>query len=196
MALHMTLADHDADPPSAWQVVKVAERCWHLDSSLGGTIGTYTTRKAAESGKEDGPQVTLWEKEGRWMRGEAIPGWRPYDAVRAEREAAAAFTWNWLRERWARGVPAPGAVRDARLAAVACLAATLNLALPPAENVSAGRCHACGYPVSAHHGVTAEGSDAAGALTVTLHRGCLAQVRHAQETRKPTGALQEDRHLA
>jgi hypothetical protein len=73
MALHMTLADHDADPPSAWQVVKVAKRCWHLDSSLGGTIDTYTTRNAAEAGKEGGPPVTLWEKEGRWMRGEAIP---------------------------------------------------------------------------------------------------------------------------
>jgi hypothetical protein len=116
--------------------------------------------------------------------------------VRAEHEAASAFTWSWLRERWARGVPAPGAVRDAHLAAVACLAATLDLALPPAENISVGRCHACGYPVTAHHGVTAEGNDAAGAFTATLHGGCLAEVRHAQATRKPIGALQEDRHLA
>lgn len=70
MALHETLADHDADPPAAWRVVKVAERVWHLDSSLGGTIGTYSTKKAAEAGKETGFYVSLWEKEGRWMRGE------------------------------------------------------------------------------------------------------------------------------
>jgi hypothetical protein len=72
--------------------VKAAERCWHLNSSLRGTIGTYTTRKAAEAGKDSGPYVALREKEVRWMRGAAIPGWRPYDEVRAEREAAAAFT--------------------------------------------------------------------------------------------------------
>src|ERR1019366_4088514 len=57
MGLHRTLADHDADPPSVWQVVKVADRCWHLDSYLGGTIGSYTARKAAEAGRRAGPRL-------------------------------------------------------------------------------------------------------------------------------------------
>jgi hypothetical protein len=103
MSLHMTLADHDADPPAAWQVVKAGSRNWHLNSSLGATIGSYQTRQAAEAGRESGPFVTLWEQEGRWMRGEAIPGWRPYATVLAEREAAAG-----RRERAARTGGGPG----------------------------------------------------------------------------------------
>ena len=137
--MHMTLADHDADPPSAWKIVKVTSRCWHLDSSLGGTIGSYATRKAAEADKESGPYVNMWENEGRWMRGEPVPGWRPYDAARAERDAAAAFTRHWLLERRTRSVLASEGGHDIRLEAVACLAAALDLALPPAENATAGR---------------------------------------------------------
>jgi hypothetical protein len=90
VALHKNLADHDADPPSAWQVNKVADRAWHLDSSLGHTLGTYPTRKAAEADKETGPLVALWENEGRWMRGEPVAGWRPYAEVQAESERIAA----------------------------------------------------------------------------------------------------------
>jgi hypothetical protein len=104
MALHMTLADHDADPPSAWQVVKAGSRRWHLNSSLGATISSYPTRQAAKADQESGPFVTLWEQEGRWMRGEPIPGWRPYAKVLVEREAAAAA----LRERAARADGRPG----------------------------------------------------------------------------------------
>ena len=99
MALHQTLADHDADPPAAWQVAKVADRAWHLDSSLGHTLGTYPTRKAAEADKETGPLVTLWEKEGRWMRGEPIAGWRPYAEVQAASERTAARQLNRAGEQ-------------------------------------------------------------------------------------------------
>jgi hypothetical protein len=121
MGLHRTLADHDADPPSVWQVVKVADRCWHLDSSLGGTIGSYTARKAAEAGRETGPWVGLWEKEGRWMRGEPVPGWRPYAEVKAQRGLAK----KRRRERRARDGAGPGDCVSYR-AAVARLAATLE----------------------------------------------------------------------
>ena len=85
MALHSTPERHDADPPEKWQVVKVAERCWHLDSSLGYTLGTYKTRKAAQADKISGFYVNLYEKEGRWFRGEPVAGHRPYAEVAAER---------------------------------------------------------------------------------------------------------------
>lgn len=78
MALHRTPEDHEKDPPEAWQVVKVAERCWHLDSSLGWTIGYYTTKHAAEADKVSGPHVSLYEREGRWFAGEPVSNWRPY----------------------------------------------------------------------------------------------------------------------
>jgi hypothetical protein len=84
--MYETLADHDADPPTVWQVEKAAERCWHLNSSRGGTIGSYPTKKAAEADKVSGPHVALWEKEGRWMRGETVPGWRPYAEVERDRD--------------------------------------------------------------------------------------------------------------
>ena len=85
MSLHRTPADHDADPPSAWQVVKVADRCWHLDSSLGGTFGYYTTRRAAEDDKTSGFYVNLYEQESRWFAGLPVNGWRPYAAILTER---------------------------------------------------------------------------------------------------------------
>lgn len=174
----------------------MTDGCWHLDSSLGGTLSTYTTRKAAEDDKVSGPWVDLWEREGRWMHGEQVPGWRPYDVVKVEREVAVTFIWYWLQDRGAHSVPPSEEAPDVRLAAVAHLAASLDLASGPVENVSDGRCHACGNPVTAHHGMTAEGSDAAGALTATLHRGCLVEVEYVQATGKPRDALQEDRHLA
>ena len=72
--------------PSTWQVVKVADRLWHLDNAQGVNLGGYRTRKEAEAGKVSGAYVTLWEKEGRWMRGDTPAGWRPYADVKAEHE--------------------------------------------------------------------------------------------------------------
>jgi hypothetical protein len=78
MALHLTPEDHNADPPEKWIVVKVGEKCWQLDTSLGHALGHYPTRKAAEADKLTGPYVSLFEKEGRWFRGESIAQWKPY----------------------------------------------------------------------------------------------------------------------
>jgi hypothetical protein len=83
MALHTTPEDHRADPPSAWTVVKAGERNWHLDSSLGGTIGYFGTQREALSGKESGFYVDLYEREGRWFAGDGPQGWRPYAATTA-----------------------------------------------------------------------------------------------------------------
>ena len=86
MALHSTPELHDADPPEKWQVEKVADRCWHLTSSLGYTIASYPAKKAAEADKVTGFYVNLYEKEGRWFRGEPVATWRPYADVAAERQ--------------------------------------------------------------------------------------------------------------
>jgi hypothetical protein len=78
MALHLKPAEHDADPPTAWTVVKINDRLWHLDSSQGGTFQNFTTKKAAEAAKTAGWLVNLYDKEGRWFRGEPVAGWKPY----------------------------------------------------------------------------------------------------------------------
>lgn len=91
MSLHSTPEKHAADPPEAWRVVKVAERCWHLKSSLGHSLGgSYTTKRAAEADKVNGFYVDLYEKEGRWFAGQPVANWRPYSEIVAERERRAA----------------------------------------------------------------------------------------------------------
>lgn len=85
MSMHSTPEDHAADPPGKWQVVKVAERCWHLDSSLGGTIGYYATRKAAEADRVSGPYVSMYERDGRWFAGQTPAGWKSYAQCVEER---------------------------------------------------------------------------------------------------------------
>ena len=97
MGLHHTPEDHDADPPARWQVVKVADRCWHLVSSLNSdAVFEYcTTRKAAEAARSDSSSALLYEKESRWFRGEPVANWKPYAVIVAERERRAA----WLAAR-------------------------------------------------------------------------------------------------
>jgi hypothetical protein len=77
MALHLTPEEHAADPPSGWTVRKVG-RNWHLLARSGGTLDIFPTKREAEAGRSSGRVFNLYEKEGRWMRGEPIPGWRPY----------------------------------------------------------------------------------------------------------------------
>jgi len=77
MALHLTPEEHDADPPSSWTVEKHGRR-WALKSSRGGTLDTFATKREAEAAKLTGFHARLWEKEGRWFRGEPVDGWRSY----------------------------------------------------------------------------------------------------------------------
>lgn len=51
---------------------------------------------------------------------------------------------------------------------------------PPEENISDGKCNACGYPVRAHHGVFVLGSDDRGTFGAHLHRGCAVDVQRAK----------------
>jgi hypothetical protein len=85
MALHMTPQEHDADPPSNWTVRKAGRR-WQLISGRGGVLDTFDTKTQAEAAKAYGFMFDLYQKEGRWFRGEPVSGWRPYADIKAERE--------------------------------------------------------------------------------------------------------------
>lgn len=78
MSVFHNPAEHAANPPDTWQVVKVAERAWQLQTAGGGTLSQHTTRRAAISERECGFIRDLYDKETRWYAGEDIPGWRPY----------------------------------------------------------------------------------------------------------------------
>jgi len=81
MALHLTPEEHDADPPSGWTVRKIADRRWQLLARNGAVLDTFLTKKEAERGKTCGFVFNLYQKEGRWFKGETPAGWRPYAAV-------------------------------------------------------------------------------------------------------------------
>jgi hypothetical protein len=87
MSLFSGPDEHAANPPETWRAVKVAGRCWHLDTAGGVTLGgRYETRRAAEADKVSGFYVRLYEEERRWYAGEPVTGWRPYADIVAERE--------------------------------------------------------------------------------------------------------------
>lgn len=88
MALHLNPAAHDADPPASWTVQKCGRK-WNLLSSKGGVLDTFETKAKAEAGKTSGFIFNLYEKEGRWFKGENIPTWKPYAACKANMDAAA-----------------------------------------------------------------------------------------------------------
>lgn len=81
MALHLTPEEHDADPPSEWTVRK-SGRNWQLLSASGGVLDTFPTKTAAVAAKSGGFAFDLYQKEGRWFRGEPINNWKPYSECR------------------------------------------------------------------------------------------------------------------
>lgn len=78
--------EHADNAPETWRVVKVADRCWHLETKDGGVLEGFTTKHAAEERKVSGALVDLYAKEGRWYAGEQVYPWRPYAEVKAEEE--------------------------------------------------------------------------------------------------------------
>lgn len=72
--------EHFANPPSTWTVRKHGRK-WAL-CIKDHPIDTFLTKKAAEAGKTSGMYFNLYEKESRWYRGESVPNWKPYQAVR------------------------------------------------------------------------------------------------------------------
>jgi hypothetical protein len=157
-------------------------RSWNLNSSLGGTINSYPSRRAAEAARESGPFVTLWEQEGRWMRGEAVPGWRPYAEVLAERAA------GWM----------PGVAKDVmsyRLGRLsdAMLARGEDITDPALWRLRAGQLdalladgHATAASASAGGGAAAPGPAATQQVTVTVWHNVAADA-HGQPAAAPDG---------
>lgn len=78
MALYSTPERHAANPPSTWRVVKAGPRLWNLVDQNDDVISSHRTKREAEEDKVSGPAVSLYEKEGRWYRGETVVGWKPY----------------------------------------------------------------------------------------------------------------------
>lgn len=81
MAIHLNPKEHDADPPQGWIVRKAGKALWHLLSRDGGVLDRFTTKKDAEAAKTAGRIFNLYQKEGRWFKGDTPAGWRPYALV-------------------------------------------------------------------------------------------------------------------
>lgn len=77
MSLFRNPTDHKANPPSTWVVVKSGSR-WNLQIAKGATIQQFERKRDAESAKESGMWVTLYNKEARWYAGEPVDNWRSY----------------------------------------------------------------------------------------------------------------------
>lgn len=72
--------EHAANPPHSWIVRKHGRRWALCAACYDNPIDTFDTKREAEAAKLTGFHVDLYEKEGRWFRGESIPGWKPYQA--------------------------------------------------------------------------------------------------------------------
>jgi hypothetical protein len=83
MALHLTPEEHDADPPDGWVVEKRGDK-WAVLTKTG-VLVSEKTKKAATAHKTGGPFFDLYQKEGRWFRGERVEGWKPYSVIVEER---------------------------------------------------------------------------------------------------------------
>lgn len=77
MSMFLTPEEHVANPPSGWVVVKRGRR-WALESKSGSVIDTFDTKKQAEAGRTYGMYFNLYQKEGRWFKGEPVDTWKPY----------------------------------------------------------------------------------------------------------------------
>jgi hypothetical protein len=77
MALHLTKAEHDADPPEKWTVEKHGNK-WALKNSHGHILDTESTKAKALALKTSGQIFNLYQDEGRWMNGEQVKNWKPY----------------------------------------------------------------------------------------------------------------------
>ena len=71
--------EHAANPPSTWQVTKLADRAWAITLKTGEQFSSaYPTRRQAQEAIDTGFYPDLYDKEERWYAGENIAGWKPY----------------------------------------------------------------------------------------------------------------------
>uniref|UniRef100_UPI003F497083 hypothetical protein n=1 Tax=Nonomuraea sp. CA-251285 TaxID=3240002 RepID=UPI003F497083 len=86
MTLFANPAQHAANPPHTWQVVKAGTHQWTHATADGTAIGNRYDRKSdAENDLLTSPYAKLWTQEQRWYAGESVPGWRPYAECLADR---------------------------------------------------------------------------------------------------------------
>ena len=78
MALFTNPNDHALNPPSTWEVRKVADRVWALTDAYGEVLDRFKTRREAEEAKVSGFLVKLYNDEGRCFAGLPVNGWKPY----------------------------------------------------------------------------------------------------------------------
>lgn len=84
--MYLTPEQHAANGPETWQVVKAAERCWHVSDRQGVVLSRHTTRRCALAEIETGFSRRLYDDEGHWMAGGSVRNWRPFAEIVAERE--------------------------------------------------------------------------------------------------------------
>lgn len=86
MSLFRDPAEHAANPPETWEVIKKMTGSWAL-APKGVTdyeFERFPTKRKAEEAKTKGFCFNLWHKEARWYAGEQVAGWRPYAEVAAD----------------------------------------------------------------------------------------------------------------
>lgn len=69
--LHNTREEHEANPPSSWTVVKVADRCWRLQDARGVVLATEKSRMLAEEARTTGYFARMYEREGEEFAAQA-----------------------------------------------------------------------------------------------------------------------------
>ncbi len=77
MAMYLTHEEHDANPPTTWTVSKIGGK-WSLCDKNGTVMTTTNTKKEAEALKTQGFLYDIYQKEGKWFRGEPVANWKPY----------------------------------------------------------------------------------------------------------------------
>lgn len=87
MSLFGGRAEHAANPPDTWNVVRSGNR-WNLITTAGAVLDSFDRKRDAEAGRITGFAADLYAKETRWYAGETIPGWKPYQPPPTAAEAA------------------------------------------------------------------------------------------------------------
>lgn len=90
MSLFSTPEEHAANAPSTWNVVKLSERSWALQTATTVELDHFTTKTAAEAAKVEGHWTRAYAAEGRWYAGATPAGWKSWEVCKAEQERNAA----------------------------------------------------------------------------------------------------------
>lgn len=73
-----TPKEHNDNPPSSWIVKRVGAKWGLFPKDSDTPLDMAETKAKAESLRTAGFMAELYEKEGRWFKGEKVDGWRPW----------------------------------------------------------------------------------------------------------------------